>query len=69
MSRKIELRRRAFLRGVGGIMVGLPFLEALAPKAPTDAAKSRRAALWYGASLLLILGGMPWWRPLLRFGA
>ena len=43
--------------------------KALAPKAPTDAGRCRRAALWYGASLLLILGGMPWWRPLLRFAA
>jgi hypothetical protein len=43
--------------------------KALAPKAPTDAGKWRRATLWYAASLLLILGGMPWWRPLLRFGA
>ncbi len=33
MSRKIELRRRAFLRGGFGVVVGLPFLEALAPKA------------------------------------
>ena len=43
--------------------------KALAPKAATDAGKWRRAAIWYGASLLLILGGMPWWRPLLRFAA
>jgi hypothetical protein len=33
VTRKLELRRRAFLRGVGGVVVGLPFLEALAPKA------------------------------------
>jgi Protein of unknown function (DUF1552) len=33
VTRKVELRRRAFLRGVGGVIVGLPFLEALAPKA------------------------------------
>ena len=38
MSRKLELRRRAFLRGVGGVMVGLPFLESLAPKAHAQAA-------------------------------
>jgi hypothetical protein len=35
--RKLELRRRAFLRGVGGVMVGLPFLESLAPKAHAQA--------------------------------
>jgi hypothetical protein len=38
MTRKIELRRRAFLRGLGGVVVGLPFLEALAPKAHAQAA-------------------------------
>ncbi len=38
MVRKTELRRRAFLRGVGGVVVGLPFLEALAPKANAQAA-------------------------------
>ena len=43
--------------------------KAMAPKAPTDVGRYRRAALWYGAALLLILGGMPWWRPLLRLGA
>ena len=43
--------------------------KALAPKAATDAGRYRRATLWYGAALLLIVGGMPWWRPLLRFAA
>jgi hypothetical protein len=38
LTRKIELRRRAFLRGVGGVVVGLPFLEALAPRAHAQAA-------------------------------
>ncbi|HEY3496519.1 MAG TPA: DUF1552 domain-containing protein [Polyangiaceae bacterium] len=33
-----RLRRRGFLRGLGGVMVGLPFLEALAPR--TVAAQS-----------------------------
>ncbi|HEY0790463.1 MAG TPA: hypothetical protein VGD78_05300 [Chthoniobacterales bacterium] len=31
-----------------------------------DGAKHRSIALWYGASLLLMLAGIPWWRPLLR---
>ncbi len=38
MSRKVEFRRRAFLRGLGGVAVGLPFLESLAPKAHAQAA-------------------------------
>lgn len=28
--------------------------------------KHRQALLWYGASLLLVLLAIPWWRPLLR---
>ena len=30
---RVNLRRRRFLRGMGGVIVGLPFLEALAPRA------------------------------------
>ncbi len=37
MPRKVELRRRAFLRGMGGVVVGLPFLESLVPKAQAQA--------------------------------
>ena len=43
--------------------------KVLAPKAADDAGRYRRAALWYGAALLLILAGMPWFRPLFRLGA
>jgi hypothetical protein len=32
MNRRYHTARRAFLRGAGGILVGLPFLEAFAPK-------------------------------------
>ncbi len=32
MSR-VSIRRRAFLRGLGGVIVGLPFLESLVPRA------------------------------------
>ena len=39
--------------------------KVLAAKGATDVARHRRAAIWYGVSLLLILGGMPWWRPLI----
>lgn len=41
---------------------------ALSRKAKTDRAKYRGAAIGYLLSLLLLLGGIPWWRPLLRFG-
>ena len=40
-----------------------------APKAATDAKRHRTAAIWYGVALLLILAGMPWFRPLFRLGA
>ncbi|HEU4630745.1 MAG TPA: hypothetical protein VFS08_13420 [Gemmatimonadaceae bacterium] len=42
--------------------------KVLAQKGATDVARYRRAAVWYGLSLLLLLAGMPWWRPLLRWG-
>jgi hypothetical protein len=32
-----------------------------------DAAKHRRALPLYGLTLLLVLAGIPWWRPLARF--
>jgi hypothetical protein len=31
-----------------------------------DAAHQRRAALFYGLTLLIVLSAVPWWRPLLR---
>ena len=40
---------------------------ALARKGRTDLMKYRGAAIAYTVSLLLMLGGIPWWRPLLRF--
>lgn len=40
---------------------------ALSRKGRTDRMKYRGAAIAYTLSLLLMLGGMPWFRPLLRF--
>jgi hypothetical protein len=42
--------------------------KVLAPKAADDAGRHRRAAVWYGLALLLVLAGMPWFRPLFRLG-
>lgn len=42
--------------------------KVVAPKARTDAGKYRRAAAWYGVATILILAGMPWWRPMFRLG-
>ncbi len=39
---------------------------ALARKARTDLMKHRGPAIAYSISLLLMLAGIPWWRPLLR---
>jgi len=41
---------------------------AMSRRAKTDRTKYRAATIAYGLSLLLILGGIPWWRPLLRLG-
>jgi hypothetical protein len=43
--------------------------KVVAPKGADDVARYRRAALWYGLSLVLILAAMPWARPLFRLGA
>jgi hypothetical protein len=40
---------------------------ALARKGRTDSVKYRGSAVAFVFSLLLMLGGIPWWRPLLRF--
>ncbi len=42
---------------------------ALSRKARTDLVKYRGAAICYSVSLLLMLAGIPWWRPLLRLGS
>jgi Na+/H+-dicarboxylate symporter len=42
---------------------------ALARKGKTDLARHRGAAICFSLSLLLILAGIPWWRPLLRLGS
>jgi len=40
---------------------------ALARKGRTDLKKYRGAAIAFTLSLLLMLGGIPWFRPLFRF--
>jgi hypothetical protein len=39
----------------------------LAKKAASDPGKYRRAAICWSLSLLCVLAGIPWWRPLFRF--
>jgi len=39
--------------------------SALPKKVEDSQSKYKRAALWFGLALLLILAGIPWGRPLL----
>ena len=39
--------------------------SALSKKAPDSVGKYKRAAIWYTLSVLLLIIGMPWFRPLL----
>ena len=41
---------------------------AISRKGRTDRSKYRGATIAYALSVLLVLAGIPWWRPLLRFG-
>ena len=36
----------------------------LPKKVDESAAKHRRAAIWFTLSVLIVLAGIPWWRPL-----
>lgn len=40
--------------------------RARATRAADDRGRYRTAAIFYGVSLVLVLVGIPWWRPLLR---
>ena len=40
--------------------------NVLARRSPSPAGKNRQTALWFTAAVLLVLAGIPWWRPLLR---
>jgi hypothetical protein len=41
---------------------------ALMRKGKTDQSKHRAATIAFALSLLIMLAGIPWWRPLLRIG-
>jgi len=42
---------------------------AVSRRAKTDRAKYRGATIAYSLSLLVMLAGIPWWRPLVRWGS
>jgi hypothetical protein len=52
------------------IMIGVLFAVHLSAvfvrRGHNDAARLRRSVLCYGLTLLLLLAGVPWWRPWLR---
>ena len=49
------------------LAVALAHIGAVRSKrAVNDRAAYMRSLIWYAASLIAILGGIPWWRPLLR---
>src|SRR6185503_17456034 len=64
---RLKMRRRGFLRGIGGITVGLPFLETFAPRtaAAQAAATPKRLAIFFNCNGV----NMPTWFPTTAYGA
>src|SRR5438105_4007977 len=62
-----SMRRRQFLRGLGGITVGLPFLETFAPRraAAQDATTPRRLVIFFNSNGV----NMDKWFPTTPYGA
>jgi hypothetical protein len=62
-----NLKRRNFLRGLGGVAVGLPFLETFAPRkaAAQAAATPKRLAVWFNCNGVI----MDKWFPTTSYGA
>lgn len=49
------------------IALALAHIGAVKSRKATDSVKAyRMAMIWYGISLVVIVGGIPWWRPLIR---
>ena len=48
----LKMRRRNFLRGIGGVSIGLPFLETFAPRkaAAQTAATPKRLAVFFNCN-------------------
>jgi len=64
-SRSLSLPRRRFLQGLGGVTVGLPFLESLAPrKANAQSVVVKRFAVFFCCNGVV----MPKWFPTGGFG-
>jgi hypothetical protein len=62
---EFKLRRRGVLQGIGGITLGLPFLETFAPRIARAAAPPKRLAIFYCCNGVLANK----WYPTTPFGA
>jgi hypothetical protein len=51
---------------MAGALLAVHASAWLIKRGRSDPARLRRAALCYGLTFLILLGGIPWWRPLLR---
>ena len=62
-----SMRRRQFLRGLGGVAVGLPFLETFAPRkaAAQDATTPKRLVIFFNSNGV----NMEKWFPTTPYGA
>ena len=49
-----------------GVLVAVHVSAVIVRRGHNDAARLRRSALCYGLTLLILLAGVPWWRPWLR---
>lgn len=50
-----------------GAFVAVHVAAVIVRRGGSDEAHHRRAMIFYGATLLIVLGGLPWWRPWLRW--
>ncbi len=71
MGAAMKIKELRFLTVEHGVLMLLAVAlahigSARAKRAATDALKYRRMLVWYAASFLVMLAGIPWARPLLR---
>jgi hypothetical protein len=49
-----------------GAFIAVHISSTIVRRARSDAGHQRRAVIFYGLTLLIVLAGIPWWRPWLR---
>jgi hypothetical protein len=50
-----------------GVFIAVHVAAVIVRRGRSDVAHQRRAIIFYGLTLLFLLGGIPWWRPWLRW--